>query len=105
MRDLVAVEDESSVDGARIEEGFATAPADRLELFERVRDLEQPTAARERDGLKVGADAVGEHGHVFIDRDAQQVVDLPFAEELHLVEQEAGDVFAGFANRVLAVRP
>ena len=41
-----------------------------------MRDLEQAATAGERHGLEVGADAVGEHGHVLEHGDAQEVVDL-----------------------------
>ena len=102
-RHLVAVEDELAVDLAGVEHGLAAAAADRLELFERVRDLEQAATARERDGLEVGADAVGEHRHVLLIGDAQQVVDLALAEELRLVDQQAADVETGLADDALAL--
>src|SRR5690606_23576591 len=56
-RHLVALEDVLPVDLARVEDRLAPAAADRLELLERVRDLQQATATRERHGLEVGPDA------------------------------------------------
>src|SRR5690606_24520445 len=91
-RHLIPVEDEAIPHAPTVEHGLAAAAADRLELLERVGDLEQAPAAREGDGLEVGADAVGEHRDVLLDRDAQQVVDLALGEELRLVEQQTADV-------------
>ena len=50
-RDLVAVEHEPAVDAAPVEDRLASA-AERLQLLEAVRDLEQPAAAGEREVWK-----------------------------------------------------
>src|SRR5690606_20294237 len=51
--------------------------------------------------------AIGEHGGVVLDRDPQQVVDLPLGEELGLVEQQAADGAATLvcSARALACEP
>ena len=91
-RDLVAVEDEPAADEPRVEERLATAAADRLELLEAVRELEQAPRAGERLGAEVGADAVCQHRDAVEHHDPQQVVDLVAGQELRLVDEEARDV-------------
>src|SRR5699024_1150037 len=61
--DLVAIEDELPVEESAVEHGLATAPADRLELFERVGDLEQASRAGERLGPEVRADSIAPYRH------------------------------------------
>ena len=78
-------------------------PADRLQLFQGVRDLEKSSRAGKGGRQEVGSDAVGENGDVVVDGDAEQVIDLVGRQKLGLVDEEARDVHAGRRAGTLAL--
>ncbi len=92
--DLRAVKNELTVDESGVEHRLAPTTTNRFQFLEGVRDFQKSARARKGDGLKVGANSVGQHRDVLENRDAKKVIDLVDTEELCFVDQQAGNVLA-----------
>ena len=89
QQDLLAGLDHAAVCHAGVERRLAAAPADGLDLLDRVRPRHQPLAALEQISLKVRAKAVADDGDVVLIHDFHQALDLRFFQKLRFVDDDA----------------
>ncbi len=101
---LSAIENELTVDEARVEHGLTTTATNGFEFFQGVSDLKKSSRAGKCDGLKVRANSIRENGDVVQDRNSKEVIDLVDTEELRLVNQKTGDVLARGGLRLGTIR-
>jgi hypothetical protein len=76
---------------AEVHRGLAAAVADRFQLGEIVGEREERGAAGEEVALKIGAQAVAEHGDFEGVGDIGGLPHLVGGEELGFVDEDAGD--------------
>jgi len=101
--DLITVKNKLVPNLARIKNGFTPAPTNGFEFFEAVRHLEKATTSWKRNRLKVGPDSVREHGNVFENRDAQEVINLHLGQELSFINQKRANIQSKLGDSLLTM--